>query len=50
MPWPTWQCSICKVGRSGRLSGVVVVRTVVSARTCRCPVTAMEWCDVGRAV
>ena len=31
--WLTWHCAICKVGRSGGLSGVVVVRTVVSAQS-----------------
>jgi hypothetical protein len=30
IPWLTWPCSICKIGPDGKLSGVAVVRTVVS--------------------
>ncbi len=32
MPWLTWQCSIYEVGLEGQLSGVAVVRIVVSAQ------------------
>jgi hypothetical protein len=33
IPWLTWHGSICKIARSGGLSRVVVVRTVVSAQS-----------------
>jgi hypothetical protein len=33
MPWLNWYGSVCRIDGSGGLSGVVMVRTVVSAQS-----------------
>jgi len=46
MPWLTWLYALCKVGEQGSLSGLAVVRTVVSIRLLAASVATHRFCSL----